>query len=123
MTSLALGLSLFIAVMGALGVVSPARLFWVLRHYQTPGGLYVAAAIRVVLGVALFLAAPMSKAPDFIRVFGVIAVAAGLFTPIVGLSWIGKVIEWWSSQPTIVLRVWAGFALALGLFLAWAVIP
>lgn len=64
MTYLALGLSLFIAVMGALGVVSPARLFWVLRQYQTPGGLYIAAAIRVVLGVALFLAAPMSKAPD-----------------------------------------------------------
>ncbi len=52
-----------------------------------------------------------------------IAVAAGLITPVLGLARIGRLIDWWSAQPTIVLRAWAAFALAFGLFLAWAVVP
>jgi hypothetical protein len=123
MAYVALGISVFIAALGALGVASPARLFSVLRRNETPAALYVWAAVRLVLGVALFLVAPRSRAPDLIRIVGVIAVAAGVITPVLGLARIGRVIDWWSAQRTIVLRVWAAFGLALGLFLVWAVVP
>jgi hypothetical protein len=122
MTYTALGFSLFIAAMGALGVASPARLFSILRTLQTPAGLYGSGAIRVLLGVVLLLVAPTSKAPDFLRIFGVIAVAAGIATPLVGLERVGKVMEWWIAKPGPVLRAWAAFPLALGLYLAWAVV-
>jgi hypothetical protein len=123
MTYLAIGLCLFIAVFGAVGVVSPRRLFSILGNIQTPAGLYFASAFRVVLGVLLFLLAPSSKAPDFIRIFGVVAVVAGVVTPLVGLERVGRIMEWWTAKPDAVLRLWAAFALSLGLSLVWALLP
>ena len=51
----------------------------------------------------------------------VIAVAAGLIAPVLGLARIGKLVDWWSARSTVVLRAWSAFALAFGLFLAWSV--
>jgi predicted lysophospholipase L1 biosynthesis ABC-type transport system permease subunit len=84
MTLVALALSLSIAALGALGVVSPARLLGVVSRFQTPAGLYAAAAIRIVLGSALVVAAPDSRAPDVLPVLGVFIVFAGLVTPLFG---------------------------------------
>lgn len=123
MAYVAIGLCLFIACVGAVGVVSPARLFSILGHIQTSTGMYFASAFRVVLGVLLFLVAPSSKAPDFIRIFGVVAVLAGLATPFVGLDRIGRMMKWWTAKPDGFLRLWAAFSLALGLSLLWALIP
>ena len=123
MTYVAIGLCFFIVVIGAVGVVSPARLFSILGFIQTPTGLYFAAAFRVVLGAFLFLVSPTSKAPDFIQIFGVLAVVAGLATPFVGLERIGRVMKWWTDRPDGFLRLWAAFAFVLGLSLIWALLP
>lgn len=123
MTYLAIGLSMLIAGMGALGVASPERLMSILRRYETPGGLRVSAVVRVVLGVTLFLVAPTSRAPDPIRLFGVMSVAAGLMIPFLGLARIGKMVDWWSARPPLVFRAWAMIALAFGLYLIWALVP
>jgi hypothetical protein len=123
MTYLAFGLSLFIAAMGGLGMVSPARLLSLMRRLQkTPGGLYVAAVVRLVLGVALLLVAPTSRAPDLVRVIGVLAVVAALMTPVVGLARWGRLVDWWSGQASLVIRAWAAIPLGFGLYLAWAVL-
>jgi len=123
MTYLAIGISVLIVGLGALGVASPERLISILRRYETPGGLRVSAVVRVALGVALFLAAPTSRAPDLIRLFGVISVAAGLMIPCLGLARIRKLVDWWSRLPTLAFRAWAMIALAFGLYLVWALIP
>jgi hypothetical protein len=86
-------------------------------HFDTAAlrdaaGLRVSAVVRVVLGVALFLAAPPSKAPDLIRLFGVISVAAGLMIPCLGLARNGMLVDWWSARPAFVFRAWAMVALA-----------
>ncbi len=123
MTWLALVLSLFIAALGALGVVSPSRLVGVVRYFQTPAGLYFAAALRVVLGVALFFAAPTSRAPELIRILGIVIIVAGVITPFFGLERFRKLLDWWFARGSIFLRAWAAIALALGLLLAYAVVP
>ena len=123
MTYVAFGLSACIAVLGGLGMVSPARLLALVRRVQTPGGLYVAAALRLVLGVALLVVAPASKATQVLRIIGVLAVAAALTTPLVGLARWGRLVEWWSAQGSLVVRVWAVIPLALGLYVAWSVLP
>jgi hypothetical protein len=123
MTYLAIGISVLIVGLGALGVASPERLLSIVRRYETPGGLRVSAVVRVVLGVALFLAAPTSRAPDLIRVFGVISVAAGLMIPSLGLVRIGKMVDWWAARPAFVFRGWSMVALAIGLYLVWALVP
>ena len=120
MALVALLLSLLIAALGALGVVSPSRFLAVVRFFETPKGLYVAAALRVALGVALFLAAPSSRAPDALRIFGVLAVVAGVATPLLGRS---RRATRALSGTGLTVRGWAALALVLGLLLAFAVSP
>ena len=123
MTLVALILSLLVAGLGALGVVSPMRLLDIARHFVSPAGLYAAGVLRVVLGVALFLAAPGSRAPDVVRVLGIFIVVAGLGTPLFGVERSRKVLAWWSARGPAFTRVWAGLGLAFGLFLAYIVLP
>lgn len=47
-----MALCLFVAVLGAIGVVSPGALLSIAQHFQTPSGLYAAAALRIILGGA-----------------------------------------------------------------------
>jgi hypothetical protein len=123
MNVIALILSLFIAALGGLGMVSPIKLLNIVRHFQSPAGIYAAAALRIILGVALFLAAPTSRAPGVVRILGIIIFVAGLITPLFGLERFRKILDWWSARETIFMRIWAGFALAFGLLLAYAVAP
>jgi hypothetical protein len=32
-------------------------------------------------------------------------------------------MDWWSTQGAVFMRIWATFALAFGVFLAYAVVP
>ena len=123
MTFVALALCVFVAAIGALGVVSPDRLLGVVRRFQSPTGLYAAAAIRLVFGVALFLAAPTSRAPEIVRVLGVFIIVAGLITPFFGVERFRRIVEWWSALGPVVVRIWAASTLVLGLWLAYAVVP
>ena len=123
MTIVVLVLSFLVAALGALGLISPMRLLEIVRQFQSPIGLYAAAALRVVLGGALFFAAPSSRAPKVLRILGIIIVVAGLFTPLFGVERFHRLLSWWSGQGAMFLRVWAVLALAFGLLLAYAVAP
>jgi hypothetical protein len=123
MNFIAFILSLFIAALGALGMVSPMRLLDIVRHFQSMAGIYAAAALRIILGVTLFFAAPASRTPEIVRILGIIILVAGLITPLFGLERFRRLINWWSARGTIFMRFWAGFALAFGLLLAYAVRP
>ena len=120
MRLLALFLSAFIAVLGVIGIVAPARLLAIARWLDTPLGLYAAAALRLVLGTALFLAAPASRAPRVLGVLGIVSFVAGLITPFIGVDRYRRLLEWWSAWGPGFHRGWAAIALILGLFLIYA---
>ena len=67
---LALLIGVLLAVQGIVGIVAPDVFVGSIRFIQTPPVLYVAAVLRVVFGVVLVCAAPGSRAPTFLRVFG-----------------------------------------------------
>lgn len=123
MTLVAFVLSLFVAALGALGVLSPARLLGIVRRFQTPAGLYAAAALRLALGVALFFAAPTSRAPQVVRILGVVITVSGIITPLFGLERFRSLLDWWSARSPAFVRAWASFALIFGPLLAYAVVP
>ena len=112
---------LLIIAAGALGVVSPPRLLALVSRSQSQRGLYVLAAIRVVIGVALFLAAAGSRAPAFLQIFGAIAVLAGVATPVFGVHRAQAILSWWALQPAVVLRLWCLVVVLLGAAVVWAV--
>ena len=116
-------ISLLVAAFGLLGIISPPRLLGVVRHFQTPAGLYTVAAIRLIFGTILFLVAPTSRAPGVVRIIGIIAFVAGLITPFFGLERFRRLLDWWSSLGPAFIRAWASFALVFGLWLAYAVFP
>ena len=122
-TWIAIALCLLVAGLGAIGVVEPGALRGIARNFQTPSGLYAAAAFRVVLGGALVLAAPTSRAPRAIRAVGILILVAGLITPFFGLDRFRSLVAWWSAQGPTATRVWAGVALAFGCFVVYALLP
>ena len=123
MAAIVLVMGLFIAALGGLGMAAPERLLGVLQRARNPSGLYAIAGLRLILGVALLWVASASKAPDVMRVFGVIALIAGIATPLVGLERFGKLVDWWQGLGNTVIRIWAVAPIALGLYLVWAVAP
>jgi hypothetical protein len=123
MTLAALIICLLTAAFGALGIASPSRLLGVVRYLQTPMGLYFAAGIRVLLGVALLFAAPTSRAPGLIYILGVFIIVIGVITPFFGLERFRRLLDWWSVQGSSFVRGWAVLALLFGLSLAYALVP
>ena len=123
MTLLVALFGLLMGILGVLGVVWPDRLIRFARAWHTPAGLLLAAALRIVLGLALFLAAPDSRAPLMLRILGVVIFAAGLATPFFGLERSRRVLEWWAARSPAFRRAWAACALAFGLVLVSVVAP
>jgi hypothetical protein len=119
----ALLIGLFMGAIGLLAVVAPHGLLTAARSLQTPLGICLIAATRVLFGVVLVLAAPSSRAPKALRVFGFMIVVAGVITPFFGVDRARAILDWWSGQGALVMRAWAGVAIAFGAFVVYAVAP
>ncbi len=122
MSLVALVLSLLVAALGALGIASPRRFIGVVRSFETPTGLYLAAVLRGVLGVALFFSAPMSRAPEVLRIAGVIFIVAGITAQFYALQRSRKPPRLLAGTG-VGVRGWAAITFVLGLSLAYAVAP
>ena len=122
MTRVAIVLSLVIAAWGAVGLVSPETMAEFSRPLEEP---YAAAALRVVVGGVLALAAPTSRAPRTLRVVGLAMFMAGLATPFVAVVLEAnldlEVHDWWFAQGPLFIRILAGITLAIGLGLMFVV--
>jgi hypothetical protein len=123
---LAFVFGLCIAILGAVGILVPSGLVWLAQHFVTPGAFYVAATVRVALGLVLISAASVSRAPKALRVLGYVIVIAGIATALTGLLGIGRaraIIDWWLEQGSGVVRLTGLLVLAFGGFVAYACAP
>jgi hypothetical protein len=119
----ALLVGLLIVVEGLMGLVVPGAFVSMVRFFQLPPVLYVAAVVRVLIGVVLVRAAPASRAPIVLRLLGVVVLIGGLLTPIVGARLAERVLGWWTAGGTGVVRMWAGLAFVVGVIIVYAVAP
>ncbi len=113
---------LFVAALGLAGVFSPARLLAVVTRAQSALGVYGIAALRLVLGGVLLLAAPSSRAPLYLTVLGALSVVSGALTPLVGARRFEAILDWWRARPHWAVRLWSALVLLFGLSLVWAVL-
>ena len=124
MLLVALAMCAWGAVLGAVGVAYPEVYVGVIRDLlEPPTGLYVAAGSRLVLGLALFFAAPRSRAPRTLRVLGAISFGAGLVMPVVGLEGLRNQVEWFSALDPRFLRTHAVFTVSGSALLAYTLVP
>lgn len=121
MVFLAIALSVLIVGFGVWGIISPATLLTFLSRWQTRSGLWTGAALRLMFGLALWSAAPLSRFPTTLQVVGVIFVVAGIAMPFIGLARFKSMVAWWLNKPPSFTRIWALATLALGVFFVWAV--
>lgn len=126
MKILAFVIGLFIAAVGAAGIIAPSCLTWIAGHAVTSGAFYVVAAVRVAFGLVLISAASASRAPKTLRVLGCLIVIAGIVTALTGLAAIERarlIIEWWLRQGAGLTRLTGIPILVLGSFVAYACAP
>jgi hypothetical protein len=123
MRFIAFALSVSVAILGAVSFVAPTRALDIARAFDSPGGLYALAAIRLVLGVVLFFAGPSSREPEVLRILGILIGVVGILTPFVGVERQRRLLNWWSARGLGFQRAWAAVGFAFGLFLVYAVAP
>jgi hypothetical protein len=104
-------------LLGLTGVFWPIGLMDFAKWSLTPKGIYVAAAVRVVIGLVLFAAAGATATPKTVRVIGAILLAAGIATALLNADTAQRVATWWLENGEDRLRITACLPLVVGIFL------
>jgi hypothetical protein len=117
----ALLVALFTIVIGVGGLFSPDSGTEIRRlYFATPARLYMAAAVRIAMGLVVILAAAASRAPKTVRALGAVMCMQGLAATLMGPGHARTVMEWEAMRGNTLLRLGATVALAAGVFLALA---
>ena len=116
-------MGVLIVLMGAWGVLAPARITDFVSRFSSKGGLWASSVIRLVLGFALWFAAPESRAPLLLQVLGVVAIVAGIVIPFMGVDRFEALIGWWTRRSPGAQRLWSAVAVAFGAIVLWALLP
>ncbi len=112
-----------VVCLGAWVLVSPRGLVEFADAFLTPGGIWFAVALRITLGILLWVAAPASRTPRVLRVLGALFIASGAALPFVGLDRMLRIAAWGAAQNDLLLRS-VGLATAgIGAFFVWTVWP
>ena len=122
MTILALVFCIIICAVGVACIAAPSWLVDVmLRHSARMR--YLGAGFRIVLGATLVLAAPASRAPDFLYILGIVVVVSGIILLFVGQERFVSMINWLAARGPTFVRVAGVLGLSLGLALGYALTP
>ena len=81
--------------------------------------LYGAAAVRLVFGTLLIVAAPETRMPAVVQALGVLTIATAVAVPLVGLARLHAFVRWTLERPPLVLRLGSLVGAALGAFLIY----
>src|ERR1700675_3584171 len=122
MTALALILCAAIAAMGVLVIVSPARSNDLTRLFTDKTGLWVATAIRAVLGLGFLAAAADSKSPMILRILGLIILLVAIAMPLLGLDRHRRMIDWWLARDRKIQIICGAASFVLGLVLIYLIL-
>lgn len=117
MVALALILCAAIAAMGVVMIFKPALAHELTRLLADKTGMWIATAIRAVLGLGLLAAASDSKGPTLLKLLGLLILIVAIAVPILGLDRHRRMIEWWLARKrmTEMLCGAAAFVFGLGL--------
>jgi hypothetical protein len=119
MRLLGLVIGALILLVSAITFAAPDLRLSLERSVMTPAGLYAIAALRIAIGLVFVFAAPASRAPRTLRVFGQIVIIAGLLTPWFGVARAEAVLNWFTSAGPLLMRLDASVGMAIGGFLVY----
>ena len=112
-----------VCVLSAWGIYAPNRLLkMVIGAMEKDWGIYLAVIVRLLLGLALILAAPESRFPSIFQILGWIAIGAAVGLVFVGRARLRRFIAWFGRFPQAVVRLWLVFGIAFGGFLVFGIV-
>ena len=101
---LTIAVTCILVAIGVATALAPDAVIASSRKLVSPVGIYVAAAVRCAIGLALLLIGRGSRAPAVLRIMGVVAVLAGVVYPFLGVESSKTRIEW-EADHLLFLRV------------------
>jgi len=108
--------------MGVVVIVRPTLARDLTRLFADKTGMWVATAIRAVLGLGLLAAASDSKAPILLRILGLLVLIVAIAMPILGLERHRRMIDWWLARPRMVEMLCGAAAFVFGVGLIYLIL-
>ncbi len=123
MSKLVMGLGVFIILASLWVLVFPEQLVS-LTDWESREMLYVAAGMRVVIGLVLVLSASSTRSPTGIRVVGGLTVLAGIGLLFIPIDLWRDLIQYWLVDNLAMYRFGGGaFGILIGAFFVHASSP
>lgn len=104
-------------------ILDPRGLVDLADVFLQPGRLWIVVALRLGIGVLLWIAAPASRMPRTLKVLAVLIFVSGLVVPVVGLESIREIADWGAGLQPLALRVVGMITAAFGAFIVWSLWP
>ncbi len=123
MEYIVLGVCAATVALGVVALVTPGSFAELLSVLDTSSGLWTASGLRIVLGIALYLAGPNSRAPGVLTLLGILFVAAGLLIPVLGRKRLARTVELFLAGGPWLSRAWGVVAILFGVSVGYAVLP
>ena len=114
--------AVLIVVSSAFTIIFPSNILSFAAEFLTdPGGIWWAAAMRLVLAALLWFSAPVSRTPTAFRVLAGVLLFVAVAIPIVGSEQLISLINWFASQSLWFVRALSGLGVGFGAFILWSV--
>src|SRR2546423_1833588 len=118
---IALMLGVLMVLLGITALAALDRVWPLAKFTTTANGVYVAAGIRLAIGLIFVFAASGSRFPIVLRVMGILALLAGGATLVLGVQGARTIADALTNYGTTTVRALGLFVLLVGSFVAFAV--
>ena len=123
MSKTVIGLGVVLFLLGLWILVVPDQ-FMSMMDWESRQALYVAAGVRILIGLLLVLSASATRYPKGMRIFGGLVVVAGLIILFLPLDLWGELIRWAMIENRWWFRVGGGIGgMLMGAFFVHAGSP
>jgi hypothetical protein len=122
MVALALILCAAMAAMGVIVIVKPGLAHEWTHMFADKRGMWIATAIRAVLGLGLLAAASESKVPLLLRLLGLVILIVAVVVPILGVDRHRRMIDWWLARRRTVEMICGAAAFVFGIGLIYLIL-
>jgi hypothetical protein len=120
MRTIVLFLATLMVLFGLTGILWPEGLTWVAKYSVNSTGLYVVAAVRIILGALLFIGARATRMPKTLRVIGILIFLAGVSTLFMSVQRVQAIVDAMLAHGAEFFRVAACVPLVAGLVIGGA---
>lgn len=85
--------------------------------------VYVAAGVKIILGVVFLIVATQCKLPKVIIAVGILMAGGSILFCLLPFAKIQRFMNWWIARPVWVYRLWAMLAVLFGGLIMYTGIP